>query len=125
MKDTCASRLKKGLEIRNMKQSELCRITKIPKSAISQYISGSFEPKQDRVFLIASALNVSEAWLMGFDVPMGRTPENNVIEKIQAAQMSDLSDDDFRIIELYLSLSPEKRGQALDYLRFLAETSNK
>ena len=53
-----------------MKQSDLCQITKIPKSAISQYISGAFEPKQDRVYLISKALNVSEAWLMGFDVPM-------------------------------------------------------
>lgn len=39
---------------------------------MSQYISGAFKPKQDRTYLIAQALNVSEAWLMGFDVPMER-----------------------------------------------------
>lgn len=69
---TCGDRIKRALRIKGMKQSELCQITKIPKSAISQYISGAFEPKQDRVYLIAKALNVSEAWLMGFDVPMER-----------------------------------------------------
>lgn len=69
-KETCAIRIKKALTLRNMKQSELCNITKIPKSAMSQYIKGSFEPKQDRVYIIAKALNVSEAWLMGYDVPI-------------------------------------------------------
>lgn len=64
----CAERIQKGLKIRDLKQSDLCRITGIPKSAMSQYIKGTFEPKQDRVYLIAKALDVSEAWLMGFDV---------------------------------------------------------
>ncbi len=75
-KESCAFRIKKALNMRNMKQSELSSITKIPKSAISQYISGAFEPKQDRVELIAKALNVSEAWLMGYDVPMSRESES-------------------------------------------------
>lgn len=55
-----------------MRQSELCQLTKIPKSAMSQYVKGTFEPKQDRVELLAKALQVSEAWLMGYDVPMER-----------------------------------------------------
>lgn len=69
---TCADRIKTALLIKGLKQSDLVRLTKIPKSAISQYISGAFEPKQDRVYLISKALNVSEAWLMGLDVPMER-----------------------------------------------------
>ena len=69
-KSNFAHRLKQALNIRNIKQSELSSRTKIPKSAISQYISGSFKPKQDRIELIADALDVSIAWLMGFDVAM-------------------------------------------------------
>lgn len=65
-------RLKEIMKERNVSQTELCARTKIPKSAMSQYISGAFKPKQDRTYLIARALNVSEAWLMGFDVPMER-----------------------------------------------------
>lgn len=71
-KDNCAVRLKRALSIRDMKQSELSLKTGIPKSAISQYVSGAFEPKQDRVEIIAKALDVSEAWLMGYDIPMER-----------------------------------------------------
>ena len=42
-KEKCSVRLAKALAIRGMKQSELCEKTKIPKSAISQYLSGLFE----------------------------------------------------------------------------------
>lgn len=68
-------RLQMAMEIARMSQAELCEKTKIPKSAMSQYVSGSFQPKQKRMHLIAMALNVDEAWLMGYDVPMER-PEN-------------------------------------------------
>lgn len=69
-KETCGTRIKKALSIRNMRAIELCNKTGIPKSAMSQYINDRFEPKQDRVYLIAQALDVTEAWLMGYDVPM-------------------------------------------------------
>ena len=63
--------LKKAMELNHISQMELCKKTNIPKSAMSQYISGKFKPKQNRTYLIAKALNVNEAWLMGFDdVPM-------------------------------------------------------
>lgn len=69
---TFAERLSEAKFIRKMKQVELCAVTGIGKSAMSQYFKGSFEPKPDKVASIASALNVSEAWLMGYDVPMDR-----------------------------------------------------
>lgn len=69
MKDTCAKRLRAALDKTGLTQAELSRRTKIPKSAISQYLSGAFEPKQDRLELLAKVFGVPEAWLMGFDVP--------------------------------------------------------
>lgn len=69
-KESCSTRLRHALCIRDMKQSELSVKTGIPKSAISQYLSGAFEPKQGRIEKLSKALQVSEAWLMGFDVPM-------------------------------------------------------
>lgn len=70
--ETCAERLNKAMILRDIKQVELSRKTGIPKSALSQYCSGAFKPKQHRLFLLAEALDVDEAWLMGLDVPMGR-----------------------------------------------------
>ena len=71
-KVTCAERIKEGLRLKDIKQADLCRMTGIPKSDMSQYCSGDVVPRQNRTYAIALALNVSEAWLMGFDVPKER-----------------------------------------------------
>ena len=75
MSDFC-KRLKKAMEIRGISQSELCEKTGITKSAMSQYISGAFKPKQARTYLLAKALDVNESWLLGYDVPMERAKNN-------------------------------------------------
>ena len=64
------NRLTQALSLRNMTQQDLSDATKIPKSSISQYISGYASPKSDRIHLIAKALQVTETWLLGYDVPM-------------------------------------------------------
>ena len=61
-------RIKEGLEIRNMKQIDLSRLTGISRSMITEYLKGKYEPRQDNIYLIAKALDVNEAWLLRFDV---------------------------------------------------------
>lgn len=70
--DTTANRLNLAMEMRNMKAVDLSEKTGIGKSYISQYRNGIVNPKQDRIYLMAQALNVNEMWLMGHDVPMER-----------------------------------------------------
>lgn len=67
-----SERMKEALELRNMKQADLVEATGIGKSSISTYLSGDYEPKQRNIYKIAKALDVSEPWLMGYDVPMER-----------------------------------------------------
>lgn len=78
MNESFAIRLEKAMELRNIKASELSEKAKIPKSAISQYLSGLYEAKQKSIFKLANVLNVSEAWLMGLDVPMEREPKTDI-----------------------------------------------
>ena len=70
--DSISDRLKKALEIRDMTQADLVKKTGIGKSSISTYLSGSYEPKQKNTYKLAKALNVNEAWLMGYDVDIER-----------------------------------------------------
>lgn len=58
------------MELRGFKQVDLVERTGIGKSSISQYLSGDYEAKQDNIFLLAKALDVDPAWLMGKNVPM-------------------------------------------------------
>ena len=87
---TCAQRIKEGLSARNMTQADLCRITGIPKSAMSQYVNGRIVPRQDRTYLIAQALNVAEAWLMGFDVPMEKEAPASSEESERIKEFSEI-----------------------------------
>ena len=68
--DSFSNRLNEAIRKRNIKPIELSEKTGIDKSKISSYMSGRYKAKQDGVYLLAQALNVSEAWLMGLDVPM-------------------------------------------------------
>ena len=63
-------RLKKALEERQMTASELSKKSGIGKGSISKYLSGAVIPKQNAIGEMAKALNVSPAWILGFDVEM-------------------------------------------------------
>lgn len=58
--------------MRGMKQIELATLSGISKYSISHYLKGDWEGKQDAVYELARVLDVSEAWLMGYDVPPQR-----------------------------------------------------
>ncbi len=76
-----AERLKQIMEERNLKQVDILNLSlpicakydvKMNKSDISQYVSGKVEPSQEKLVILGLALNVTEAWLMGFDLPKER-----------------------------------------------------
>lgn len=79
---TTAQRLQQIMADRGLKQIDILRLAepyceqfnvKLSKSALNQYISGKVtDPRADKLSLLSYALGVSEAWLMGFDVPMER-----------------------------------------------------
>lgn len=89
MKENFNIRLQKAMTIRNIKASELSEKANIPKSAISQYLSGLYEAKQKNIFKLANVLNISEGWLMGLDVPMEKTTDD-LLKKIGAVPLSDI-----------------------------------
>ena len=63
--------------MRGMKQIELATLSGISKYSISHYLKGDWEGTQDAVYELARVLDVSEAWLMGYDVP----PERKTVAK--------------------------------------------
>ena len=76
MKASIAERLREIMEIRGMRQTDLADATGISQAQISAYINGKYEPKSTNIAEISRACNVSESWLMGFDVPAIRIPDH-------------------------------------------------
>lgn len=106
---TTAVRLREAMQAAGKKQVDLVRETGLQKSAISRYLSGEYEPKQDSIYLLACALDVSEMWLWGYDVPMERTPEqkkSDQLSKLVARLRRDA--DFFNTVSLLSDLSAEQ-----------------
>ena len=76
-----AERIQEVIEDTGATVTELSIKTGIGASTISRYISGRFEPKQDKLKKLADALDVNPDWLMGEDVPKKKTDYyyNNIL----------------------------------------------
>lgn len=114
-KETCGSRIREALRLRDMTQADLCRATGIPKSAMSQYCNDVLAPRQDRTYLIAKALSVTEPWLMGFDVQM----ERDRTKKSLPATPGEEAALDHSLITKLLALTPEEQEKVVAFVQGL------
>ena len=108
--ETCGQRIAEALRIRAMKQAELCKYAKVPKSSLSLYLSGAYEPKQNRIYDMAKVLDVSEAWLMGYDVPMERQSKSPPEEP-------NLTEGEKMVLDLFRKIPEDRQAEALELLR--------
>jgi transcriptional regulator with XRE-family HTH domain len=118
MEDSFKNRLNQALEIRGMKPIELSKRTGLSKARISQYTNGVYEAKQKALYLMARALNVSEAWLMGYDVPMERLMyEKNAaeVELLECIQVT-FGEKAVQLLEQFIELNEVGKDKAIDTL---------
>lgn len=108
-------RLREAITAKNMSQSELSRLTGIGRNSISDYLKGKYEAKQDKIYIIAKVLNVSEAWLLGYDVSSERPTDEerhlNQNEQIIAAHIKDdVTDEEMKEIVNFIEYIKSKRN---------------
>ena len=75
--NTIAERIKFAMRAKNKKQVDIVKDTGISKGAFSSYLSGQYNPKADKMELIADSLDVDLRWLYGQNVPMEHTSQND------------------------------------------------
>ena len=116
---TTADRLKEIMDQRNLKQVDVLESArpycikygiKLGRNDLSQYISGKVNPSQKKLTILGLALNVSEAWLMGLDVPMEKEKSIPVFEDA-------LSDDEMLLIDLFRQIPFESRPLVLSMIK--------
>lgn len=88
-----SKRLRDAMNQKNMKAADLSKKTGIKPPLISDYLSGKYKAKQDKIFLLAKTLNVNEAWLMGYDVQMERIILNDEKNDILKEKISRLNEE--------------------------------
>lgn len=107
--ETTSKRLQEAMRITKLKQADLSRLTGLSKGGISNYVLGRYEPKSDIINKLAIALNVSEMWLWGYDVPMERNEQqkkNDALVDIIVRLRSDESFSD--VVRTLNGLTPEQ-----------------
>ena len=109
MKETISNRLKQIMAQRNLKQVDILNMSaplqrkyniRLAKNDLSQYVNGKVEPNQDRIFLLSKTLNVSEAWLLGYNVPQ---------------EVVDKEDNTNELVSIYNKLVQERKNNVYQY----------
>ena len=102
-------RLREAMEARGLRSVDIVEKTGIPKVTISYYLSGKTTPRSDKLYLIAQALDVSEAWLLGYDVPMARSTESKKNDQLAKLIVRLRTDEDFyKMVSALAGLSESK-----------------
>ena len=136
--NTIAERIKFAMKAKNKKQVDIVKDTGISKGAFSSYLSGQYNPKADKMELIADSLDVDLRWLYGQNVPMEHTSQNdNALQYVfynnscSEYLLDDLDDIYIAMMTQYAALIPRfyvlvnRAGNAMHILPlFLKEDSS-
>lgn len=123
MKSSFSKRLKQALNASGMKQVDVINKSKllyeetgvkVSKTDLSQYVNGKTEPGQKKLYVLAKVLNVSEAWLLGYDVPTNRPTDEerttkNSFDTIAAHLDGELTEEEWQEILDYAEYVKSKR----------------
>lgn len=116
MKQSTQQRLNQLMSERGLKQVDILNMSiplqertgiKMSKSHLSQYVNGKSQPDQHKLYLLAKTLNVSEAWLLGYDVPK-----------------EDREFDIPAIETIYKQLNPERQTKVYNFAEQQLEEQN-
>ena len=117
MKQTTQQRLNQLMSERNLKQVDILNMSlplqketgiKMSKSHLSQYVNGKSSPDQHKLYLLAKTLNVSEAWLLGYDVP--KEDKENGVPSIES---------------IYNQLDRPRKTKVYDFAEYQLREQNK
>ena len=117
LNSTTSTRIKQAMNSSNLKQIDIVNKAKsleketgikLTKTDLSQYVNGKVTPGQKKLYILAKILNVSEAWLLGYDVDRARIDDKSRAEFNQQDTMaahldySDLTEDDQKEVEQFI-----------------------
>ncbi|WP_195395030.1 helix-turn-helix domain-containing protein [Veillonella parvula] len=121
MKEKFIERLNSILQKRNLSQADLSKMTGIRSSSISDWLNGKYEPKQDKISIIAEALNVSPVWLIGYDDTSSNQSEGYYVdpETAEFAEYLRTRPEARLLFSASRGISKEDMEKAVEYIELL------
>ena len=128
---TTSQRLNQIISVRHIRQIDIIESAKpfsekygvkLNKNDLSQYVNGKTEPGQEKLTILGLALNVNEAWLMGYDVPMERDSQQTEQKTEPAPESSETDPVEEMVKQLtnkLMQLDDARLLELDDYLSYL------
>lgn len=127
MKEKFIERLNSILQKRNLSQADLSKMTGIRSSSISDWLNGKYEPKQDKISIIAEALNVSPVWLIGYDDTASNQSKGYYVdpETAEYAEILRTRPEMRLLFSASRGISKEEMQEAVNYIEFIKSRNKK
>jgi len=107
-------RIEELMDYYSINQTELCKRTGLQKSALSNYLNSDREPRLNQLVLIIDSFNINPAWLMGYDVPMYNSMDQDI-----ASCDNNTVRQALELYEAIENLSQDKKDALYKFLKFL------
>ena len=114
-RSSTSERLKQLMSERNIRQVDILEKSKpfqkqlgvkMGRSALSQYVTGKSKPDDKKLYLLSKTLDVSEAWLMGYDVDIKRIPDE---------ERGTTQNEHPEILTIFNQLDEDRQANVVDY----------
>lgn len=103
-------RLKKAIKDKGITQTVLAYRLGVDRSQITNWIKERYEPRDEAKEKIAQILEVSEAWLSGYETPTFKPQEFT-------PEQPELSEGEKELLALFKSVPDEHREMALQVVQ--------
>ena len=121
MKKDFKQRLQEAIFSRGINASELSRLSGVGKADISNYLNGKYKAKQDKVYMLAQALDVDPGWLMGGESPKASIQSGMGIQTPEVVSVK--VDPELRsMLRVWKVSSPKARKAAVEMLKVMSDT---
>lgn len=113
-----SEKLAQAIKLNGITQSDLSAKTGISPSSISDWLNGKYVPKQDKIYMLATALNVKPSYLLGYDdrEPAQQKDFNDLYNFINSTPQ-DIQEDIYAFGRAANEMTDEEREEMMNFLK--------
>lgn len=113
-----SEKLAQAIKLNGITQSDLSAKTGISPSSISDWLNGKYVPKQDKIYILATALNVKPSYLLGYDdrEPAQQKDFNDLYNFINSTPQ-DIQEDIYAFGRAANEMTDEEREEMMNFLK--------
>ena len=95
-------RLKEAVSESRLSQSEISRLSKVPRTSLNKYLAGVSKAGNVYLYSLAQVLNVDVLWLMGYDVPKRESDEHRQLRRAVDEKLTHLSTENLSKVKRFI-----------------------